>query len=425
MGMAWRVPAPIVAVAATVSTWFTAFPYDSLWRGPLWPYVAGLALLPGVLAAGRLLLERTSAVRAGLPIAFAVAGVVALHPSIAFVLLVYVVALAVALVFKLEPVRWRGSFVPLLVAGVLSVLVVAPVILPARTASEGVQAAQWPEFASSPEGFGQVLLFSPVTTQPQWWLGLAGLAGLVLMVRRRRLLWLVGAYVVFGGAYAATASMNNYLVNLISGPFYNDAWRLAALLPLAGAFAVGEAVVALGTWAAPRIRLGRSWPAVVGVSAAALVVLALLGNGAYINRNSADVHMTYSDGPTVYAGEVAAYDWLAAHLKSGENVMNDRMDGSVWMYAMAGVQPMEWTFYGPQPGSVADKLNQDLNTMDRSPAVRRMLTEAHVRYVIVGRGYVRAGIQRAPGLQDLAHVAGLQQVYRTRDAIIYQVVANG
>jgi hypothetical protein len=372
-----------------------------------------------------MLLERTPVVTAAVPIALGIAGVISLHTSIAFILLVYVVALAGALVFKFEPVRWRPTFLPLIVAGVLAVLVVAPVVLPARTASSGVQAAQWPEFASTPEGFGQVLLFSPVTTEPQWWLGLVGLAGLVVMVLRRRLLWLVAAFVIFGGAYAATASMNNYLVNLISGPFYNDAWRLAALLPLAGAFAVGEAVVAFSQWVAPKIRLGTSWPRVVGVATVSLVVLALLGNGAYIQRNTDRLHMTYNDGATVYAGEVAAYDWLADHLKPGQKVMNDRLDGSVWMYAKAGVAPMEWTFYGAQPGSAADRLHTSLNKMDTSPAVRRLLANNHVEYVIVGRGFVRADIQRAPGLQDLSQVHGLQQVYRTRDAIIYQVVANG
>jgi hypothetical protein len=427
LGMAWRVPAPIVAVAAAVSTWFTAFPYDSLWRGPLWPYVAGLALLPGVLAAGRMVLERAPVVATAVTLAFGIAGIVALHTSIAFVLLVYVITLVGALLLKLEPVRWRGSLVPLVVAAVLTVLVVAPVVLPARTSSTGVQAAQWPEFATSAEGFGQVLLFSPVTDQPQWWLGLTALAGLVIMVVRRRLLWLVAAFLIFGGAYAATASMNNYVVNLISGPFYNDAWRLAALLPLAGAFAVGEAVIAFSTWVAGRVRLGTSWPRVLGVGAASLLVLALLGNGAYVGRNTERLHSTYADqGPTtVSPGEVAAYDWLADHLEPGERVMNDRLDGSVWMYAKAGIQPMEWTFYGAQPGSAADRLHADLNQMDTKPSVRKVLADAHVRYVIVGRGFVRADIHRAPGLQGLAHVHGLEQVYRTKDAVIYEVVANG
>jgi hypothetical protein len=422
LGMAWRVPAPIVAVAAAVSTWFSAFPYDSLWRGPLWPYVAGLALLPGVLAVGRLLIERFSLPGAAAAIALAVTGVVALHPSLAFLLMVYVLALAAALVLRLEPVRWRDAGLPLAVAGALTALVLLPVVLPARAVSAGVQLAKWPEFASPAEGFGQVLLFSPVTPYPQWWLGLVALAGVVIMVRRRRLAWVLAAYVVLGGAYAATASIDNELVNTISGPFYNDAWRLAAALPLAGAFAVGEAVVALSAWLAPRMRLGTSWPAVTGVTTAALVVLALLGNGAYMSRNIERMSGPYGDGPTVSTGELAAYRWVAERVKPGERVMNDRLDGSVWMYSSAGVEPMEWTFYGTPAGSVADRLTNSLNEMDDDPSVRRLVEEAGIRYVVVGEGFVRLGMERSPGLRNLAGVAGLEQVFRNDDARIYEVV---
>lgn len=420
LGLAWRVPPLVVAVAAAVSTWFTAFPYDSLWRGPLWPYVAGLALLPGVLAASRMLIERSPVVPTAVTIGLAVTGVVAMHPSIAFIVLVYGAVLAVALALRLEPVRWRSAVVPMLVTGVLTVLILTPVILPARTQQAGVESARWPQFASSPEAFGQMLLFSPVTQQPQWWLGLVGLIGLVIMVLRRRLLWVVGAFVVFGGAYAATASMDNWLVNDISAPFYNDAWRFAALLPLAGAFAVGEAIVAAGTWLAPRVRLGRSWLGPAGVAVAALAVLAVLTNGAYVPRNVGRLQVDYHDGPTVSAGEKAAYVWLGRHVRPGERVMNDRLDGSVWMYATAAVEPMEWTFYGAQPGSVADQLHGDLNQMDHNPTVRRQLQQANVRYVIVGQGFVR-DVPRAPGLQNLDTVHGLRQVFHNSGATIYEV----
>ncbi|MCZ2806493.1 hypothetical protein O2W18_15390 [Modestobacter sp. VKM Ac-2983] len=425
LGLSWRIPAPVVAVAALVSTWFTAFPYDSLSRGPLWPFVAGLALLPGVLAAGRLLLERTPAVRSALVVALGVTGVVAMHPSLAFVLLVYVLALAVALLLRLEPVRWRAAAVPLALTGVFTVLVLLPVVLPARTASGGVQAARWDEFATQAEGFGQVLLYSPVIESPQWWLGLTAIVGMVVMVLRRRLLWVLAAYLVLGAAYAATASMDTAWVNILSGPFYNDAWRLAAALPLAGALAVGTAVVAFAEWLAPRLRLGGTSAGPVGVTAAAVVVLALLANGAYVDRNVSRLAVPYADGPTVSEGEREAYEWLADHVRPGEQVMNDRLDGSVWMYSYAGVEPMVFTFYGPPAGSVADRLQERLNQLDTSAAVRRMVEEANVRYVFLGGGFIREGMQRIEGLRDLDAVDGLKRVFANESAIVYEVVPSG
>jgi MYXO-CTERM domain-containing protein len=425
LGMSWRVPAPVVAVAAAVSTWFSAFPFDSLWRGPLWPYVAGLAMLPGVLAAGRMLLERGPLLPTVVAIALGVTGVVAMHPSLAFVLLVYVVALAAAMVLGLERVRWRELTVPLVVTGAATVAVLLPVVVPARTASVGVQSAEWPEFASQAEGFGQVLLFSPTSPQPQWWLGLTALAGLVVMVRRRRLLWVLGAYVVFGAAYAGTASMNNGLVNAISGPFYNDAWRFAALLPLVGAFAVGEALVALGGQGVRRWRPVWGTRGVLAASAGLLVVLALLGNGAYVQRNVDRLGISYGHDRTVSQGEIAAYEWLADHLQPGEQVMNDRLDGSVWMYAVAGVEPMEWTFYGVPSGSPIEQLYERLNRMDGDAGIRELLAEERVRYVVVGEGFVRDWVDRAPGLRRLDGVDGLERVYDNDDAAVYEVVAAG
>jgi hypothetical protein len=431
LGMSWRLPAPVVSAAAVVSTWFTAFPYDSLFRGPLWPFVAGLALLPGVLAAGRVLLERSRVAGSALAIALGITGLVAMHPSLAFILIVYVIALAVALLVRLEHVRWRAIGWPVLLTGALTALILLPVILPARTASSGVEAARWPEFASQSEGFGQMLLFSPVVGLPQWWLGLAALVGLVIMIRKRWLTWVVGSYLVIGAAYAATASMDNDFVNTISGPFYNDAWRLAAALPLAGAFAVGTAMVALGervaTLAArlPRLSGGPSWVRVMGATALAVIVLGLLGDKAYVSRNVGRLALNYHDGPTVSAGERQAYSWLADRVKPGEQVMNDRLDGSVWMYSFSGVQPMVMTLYGAPAGSAADRLQSGLNRLDRSAAVQRLVAKADVRYVFLGKGFIREGMKRAPGLTDLGDVHGLKRVFGNRDATIYEVVAPG
>ncbi|MEI4278114.1 DUF6541 family protein [Klenkia terrae] len=424
LGMTWRVPAPVVAVAATVSTWFTAFPFDSLWRGPLWPYVAGLALLPGVLAVARMLVDRSPVLPAVVALALGVTGVVAMHPSIAFVVLVYAVALLVAFALRLEPVVWKAALLPMGIGAVLAVLLLAPVILPATVQSGGVQAARWPEFATTTEGFGQVLLFSPVTQEAQWWLGLTALVGLVVMVLRRRLVWLVGAFVVFGAAYAATASIDSDLVNTLSGPFYNDAWRFAALLPLVGTFAVGEVVVAVGSWAAARLAPRRPVLVASAAGLATLLAVAALGNGAYVQRNTDRLSLTYGDGPTVTAGERAAYVWLGEHVGPGERVMNDRFDGSVWMYAVGGAQPVEWTFYGAAEGSPAAVLTQGMRRLDTSPQVQEAVRELDVRYVVVGQGFLRTDMTRSPGLVGLQQVDGLTEVYRNADAVIYEVTAS-
>ncbi|CAL9657796.1 hypothetical protein SUDANB95_06841 [Actinosynnema sp. ALI-1.44] len=427
MALAWRVPPLAAATAAAVSTWFSAFPYDSLWRGPLWPYVAGVALVPATLALARKIFTERG-LGGPIAVALAMAGLVGLHTSLAFVMAVYALLLLVALVVRLEPVDWKVARVPLLVTAVLAVLAALPLALPAFANAAGVTSAGWPEFASPSDAFGQVLLWSPTQGFPLWFLGGAALVGIVLMMLHKRLLWVVGAWVVLGGLYAACASINSKLVDTLTGPFYNDAWRFAALLPLAGALAVGELVwtVATRIGAKSEARLGARAAFVVPVAVGLVGVLALavLTKGAYLGRNTQRLGWSNHDFSTVTPGERQAYQWLKEHA-DGKPVANDIGDGSVWMYALAGVKPVEWTFYGAGEDSTAGAISYHLKEIETNPRVQKAVKDLGVRYVIVGRGTVRPEMPRSPGLKDLDSFPLVRKVYSNPDAAVYELVEPG
>ncbi len=124
----WRMPTLAVAAAAAVSASFTNFPYDSLWRGPLWPYVAGVALIPAMLALGRLLLEPRG-VAGPVAIGIGVAGLIGLHTSVAFVVVVYFLLILLAVLFKFERIDWRRSAASLGATMALAVLCGLPLAL--------------------------------------------------------------------------------------------------------------------------------------------------------------------------------------------------------------------------------------------------------------------------------------------------------
>ncbi|MET9227062.1 DUF6541 family protein [Lentzea sp. NPDC003310] len=427
--LSWRLPPLAVAAAAAVSTWFTAYPYDSLWRGPLWPFIAGVTLLPAALALVRKIFTDRG-LTGPLAVAIALAGLVGLHTSLAFIVVVYALTLILAMVFKLEPINWKAQALPLIATVVIAVLAVVPIALPALAPVAGVTAAQWPEFASPAEGFGQVLLFSPANGFPQWFLGLAAFTGIVLLVRNRVLLWLVASYAVFGAVYAACASLNNDFVNTITGPFYNDAWRIATLLSLAGSVAVGYFVWTVATKLTARFenRVGAARAAFVVPVAIGLVVVAVLGvlgKGAYLGRNSSRLAFTNKEADTVRRGERDAYQWLAQHAK-GSVVMNDRIDGSVWMYALAGVKPAEWQFYGAPDDSPARVLTLHLKEMATDSKARKAVDTLGIKYVIFGKGTVRPEMQRSPGIDDLDDYPEIaRKVYENPDATIYELIKPG
>lgn len=424
MGLAWRLPARVVAFAAAVSTWFSPFPYDSLWRGPLWPYVAGIALLPAILALVTYLVRPRGVTG---PLAFALAGaaVVGLQPSVVFLVAGLVGIVFLACVLRLVPIDWKRAWPTLVGTVVLGALVAVPLMLPSMGAASGVAAMVWPSEATPAGAFGQMLTFSGVAAFPQWWIGLPALLGMVVMVKRRQMTWMVGVWLAFGGLYAATVSLEGRVVQKLTGVFYNDHWRLAVLLPLPGAIGFGVAVVAVGTWLVDRYRdrapalAGKPWaPAAVSV---AFFLLVTLLSGAYVDRNSARLAQAYNDGPVVSEAEQAAYRWLGERVKPGERVLNDVFDGSAWLYAVAEVEPVEWTFYGTPEGSPNNYLVRNLNKINTDPEVREDLNELKVRYVIIGKGYVRLEKSLTPGLANLDAIRGFRQVFKNEGATIYEI----
>jgi hypothetical protein len=425
LGIAWRLPPFAVAAAAAVSTWFSTFPYDSLWRGPLWPYVAGVAMLPPVLAIARYLLK-PKGWTGPIAIGVAIAGLAGLHTSVVFVLLGLFVLLLLAMLFRLEEVNWRAAAPTMLGGAVAAGILAIPLVLPSLANAAGVTTATWPNEATAAAAFTQMITFSGVADFPQWWIGLPALAGILIMVRRRIMPWFVAGYAVFGGLYAVTVSLDSPLINAMTGPFYNDAWRLAALLPLFGAIAFGVFASTGGQWLAERYRnrLPSSWSATTAGLAGGLAVLlvAALLSGAYISRNSMRLSLQYHDGPGVNHLERAAYGWLAQHVQRDEPVMNDMFDGSVWMYALAGVRPVEWTFYGNlDGGSKQTYLTRNLNKLDTDPTVCRYLTDLGIRYVVVGSGFVRTDYSQGTGFAGLAWTKGFNEVYRNAGSVVYEI----
>ncbi|MEJ2858086.1 MULTISPECIES: DUF6541 family protein [unclassified Saccharothrix] len=428
-GLAWRLPALGVAVAALVSTWFGPFPYDLLWRGPLWPYVAGLALVPAALALLREVLDGRRGIGAPVALALTTAGLVGLHTSLSFVLAIYGVMLLVALLVKLERVDWRAARFPLVLTAALAVLFAVPVVLPALSNVGGITGAEWPELFKPVPALRQALVFSAADPTPFWWTGFAALAGTIVLLFRRRLVWVVAAWAVFVVMFVSAAAKVLPFLSVLTGPFYNDAWRIAALYPLLGAVAIGELAHFLGTRAAALAapRLGKPWaPAVLPVAGAFLLVAVMaVGSGGNLAKNQARLAWHMGEGEVVSRDEVAAYRWLGEHVGPDDVVANDVRDGGVWMYPLAGVKPLNYTYYGLPENSDGWWLEQNLNKLDTDPKVRELVDRMRIRYVLYGEGMVQRKGERSKGMVRLDSVQHLRKVFQNPGATIYEVLPDG
>jgi hypothetical protein len=305
------------------------------------------------------------------------------------------------------------------VTGVLTGGLASVELLAAQGSGQDVPAVDWPAEETASQAIGNVLTWGHEARFPQWWLAVALVIGLLTYRRLGNLRWLGAVAVVFGGLFVAAAAYDGWWSADLTRPWWNDRWRLIALaaIPLcviaAHGLAETQRVLAGFLEKVPVARL-----AAVG---AVVVVMAGLTSGFYINRNSLQMARNTGDGPAVSPGEVAGYEELAKIVPAGERVLNDRGDGSVWMYALAGVHPVAGHYDATLTGPDATLLAKRFNKYDTDPKVRAAVRRLHVGYVVLGRGFLRMGVTREPGLRDLAEVSALERVYQTPDVVIYKI----
>lgn len=438
-------PRPALAIVVPlVGVAFTSFPYDVLWRGPLLPYGMGVALLPGLLLLFRHLFTG-NAVSGLLMVAVGCVGMVGLHPSTAFTALPFIVALLVARAAG-RPRRLLRDLPLLVTSGVLALVLGLPFVLGSLNSADSVPVFDWPASGSAGTALGDMILLEHESPHPQLWLTALVIIGLAGLRRLRGIRWFLVGAVPIGWLYVLAASDDDHWVKEITRPWWNDKWRFIAVVVLAFAVLAANGVVmasdALGGWLtggrwwrwtdAVRDRLLpwlRRWPARRVGAASLVVVLAVflvVSRGFYVGANAQRISVQYGDGPTVSTGKRAAMDVLARLVKPGDRVMNDRGDGSAWMYALDDVHPFlgHAISNGPEMSALSPDqqlLLHDFNQLDTNPQVRAAAKRLDLRWVFVGRGFVRPYYSRYEGLRDLDAVHSLSLVYNSPDAAIYRI----
>jgi hypothetical protein len=117
-----------------------------------------------------------------------------------------------------------------------------------------LSAAPWAPFQSNARAIGEVLSNAPMGTTVAWILTPLTFIGLYVLARQlRRLWWVLAMYAIGGALYVVVSSWNpGALRTFLTGVWYNDSFRLAAILPV-----VALPVAILGAeWLVWRIRAG-------------------------------------------------------------------------------------------------------------------------------------------------------------------------
>jgi hypothetical protein len=420
---------PVLAAGAALAAVATTSLYDMLWRGPLLPFATGVVLTPVVVVLVLELLDAPS-VRAALgpaaAFALGVAGLLCLHPAI----------LIGAVLFTLPAVvqRWWSAprAVPrevlrLAVPGIVAAAVCALQLAGALGSSGNLDNIDWPAVYPMPEAVGRLLLFGSDTPTVQ--LVLAGVLVLGFLGYRAlgALRWVGVSAALFGVLYVAAASSDEPWVATVTGLWWNDRYRLVALAAVPMAVIVGNGVAEVQRRVAGALAHGplRAHPTVVGAVTAAAVLggFVLATDGLYLDRNAERMTQNSGEGPAVSSLEIEGMRAVARIVPPGERVLNDRGDGSAWMYALTGVLPVAGHYDATSTGPYTPLLAARFNAYADDPAVRAAVDELGIRYVQLDRGFLRAaeGTGRESGLTDLAGKSWLEVVYRNPDVVLYEI----
>lgn len=428
--------AALAGATAIVAATATTGAYESVSSGLL-PYALGVVLTPVAAVVLQRFLKRPG-LDTGFLFALAAAGLFASHSS----------SLVAAVLFAaplLAQRWWRregkpiGDLLRLVAVGVATLLLVAPHLLATLTFSAGSYPYNpWASDIPVASAIGQLLSFHQVLDLPQMWLAALLVIGIIAFRSLDRLRWIVLSALVMSGLFVVVACYGALpWVITLSRPWWNDRYRLMALAAIPLCLLAGHGLAELQRWAT-RAAANISWVQarrgalpIVGVATAVAILagLAVVTNGFYAKVNATAVAYAYHNFPEsenraipVTKDEVDAMEALGQLAEPGEMVINDRYDGTAWVYAISGIRPIAGHYDPSVPPADAEFLGEHFREYETNPQVREIVERRGIRHVLLGSSSIKIEYERPVGLRDLEGLGFLRPVYTNPDAVIYQII---
>ena len=458
----------------------TLFPYIMLSFGVLWPNVLSLAAMPAAIALTLMVLHlmprsphaqddissagmaadgakldetEVAAVQHGaelgpglswwtiLSVGFlGSVGMFFAHPGALFALGIWAVVGAVMLSARLV-VRSRARGLRQLRHSLLWLLMgwsaalglwAAMNLVPALNA---VRDFNWPEQMTMSQAMGQALTLSTVITTANWALGVATLWGFYRLLKVPRLRWLLVSHVFLIFLYMFSAGSSSWLARELTGFWYNDAQRLAALIPMtavplaalgitSGADALGRVVGRISHDVFGRLLSPRR---ALGVGALGMLVAFSVIPDQGIGQGAAVLQDRYANGNfshhMVTSDEQALYQKLATQIPVGETVLGSPFSGAQFSAVWSGrgvVIPH--TSSNPTPDVAL--VSQRFRSFTTDPQVCAAVKRLKVGAVVDDSDRYQAADKRQAsyaGLVDLSRTSGLTPIASGASVVIYRV----
>lgn len=413
--------AAVLASAAALSTGFGAFPILLLYFGVLYPNFAGYAVLPAGLAAALLVLRcagRSSAAevaRTSLLFVVVCAAVGLGHPN-AFLALYAVGASTVVVALARRALHRRSGRAWAVVISAAAVAAIGGGVL-WRLSETPYEMSRWGPWQTAAQAAGEALLVAPRQYPITLTTAVLVVLGLVVVARRPQRIEAVVPFLIGGFLFVLVSGIevDNPLRELLTRPWYNDPYRLAALLPI-----VAVPVGVLGVLAIVKVirtSLGRvSDRRAAAASALAVALVFTVAIGPNVIRTAQDARTAYtlaSDGRLLSAEERALIERLPQTTPSDAVIAGSPATGVALAYALSGRTVLERHIFGER---TADEryIDENLDAIATDPAVCEAVRATGVTHVLdfgdLGVVSDPAVAEQHSGVQDLAQTEGLELI---------------
>lgn len=428
-------------VAGVLATAYSTFPYLLLEFGVVYPFLLSMAILPVALGLVIQLLRlglpaALSTESTALALAALLPGMALAHPASFMALLALSIPMVVAAARRARHLTAgpaaarRRRTAELLAVAYLAAFVVAWVLIrPGRSATRN-----WDNLGevlrSVVEVFTHGAIDRPMAILPTV-LTVVG-AAVVLNTRRNR--WVLGIYLIAAvffvvGNWKEAPELRWW----VTGVFYNDFFRIAGMLPVAGLLTAAIGGTALAStarsffraWLAKRDRKQPVWfrPAATALLVAvslALVPFFAVARGVEV---AAYKYRFTPTSPLLSSDELALIERLPERVPAGAMTIGDPLTGAALSYAYTGIRTL-LPSGETAPTADAQLLVAKLDEMKSDPAVCQVVRERKVQYVL-DFGDQSVSWDKAPqvaGLNHLTRAAGFELVdQQGPDARLYRI----
>lgn len=372
---------------AALSTGLGAFPIMLLWFGVLYPNMTGYAILPAGLAAAWLLVRARggrTVVRQALLLVVVCAGVGLGHPN-AFLALFALGGCMVMVQLLIDAIDRRAGRV-WLVNGLVAVGVLVIGAALWRYSRTPVEMSGWGPWTGTREAIVQGVLLSPRGIPvPILVCALVAIGIVAAIARPRRLVFAVPFAVSLFMFVLVSGTDFSFFRDMVTNPWYNDSYRLAALLPM-GAVPLGAlgavTLVDAGARLGQRMRLPVVAMRATGIVAAAgLFAVGASPNVTSMMEMARGEYLLTDSSRLLTADERALIERLDETTPDDARIAGNPYTGVSLAFALGGREVVEEHAFGARTDDEA-YLGLHLRDIDTDPRVCDAVRGANVDYVL-------------------------------------------